>query len=320
MVNDIELLSRIESDLGLNVPFEKGSRFRTRNVWHFYTDGAAVDAMFYDKDDFVSGMNRIYVVSRQYDVIIIAFVLMDTHVHFVLYGEFSECQKFIHDYLKRTSMYISHKHCEQHKLMNVSVSYQEVDSDTYLKTVICYVIKNPVSGGLPYLSHDYPWSSGSLYFRHLEEWTSPFWISSGSVETVRLGYEEQRSYLKCREIISKELKTIGEMVFPGEYVAKDIVERIFRTPKSFSFFMGKSRDEDVESRGMLTSRLSIPMQELRQYRRELCLKLFGVESTRVLSANQRLKLARIMKSRYNSSARMIARLSGLVYDEIKDLL
>jgi hypothetical protein len=33
---------------------------------------------------------------------------------------------------------------------------------------------------------------------------------------------------------------------------------------------------------------------------------------------QRLRLARTLRSRYNSSIKQIARLAGLVYDEVKD--
>lgn len=98
-----ELLGQITSDLGLDRPFVRGQKIIIRNCWHFSTDGNAVDAMFYDEDDFIVGMNRIYTTVRCYRVIILAFSLMDTHIHFVLYGKFDDCNRFIHDYVRRTS-------------------------------------------------------------------------------------------------------------------------------------------------------------------------------------------------------------------------
>lgn len=62
------------------------------------------------------------------------------------------------------------------------------------------------------------------------------------------------------------------------------------------------------------------MQEMRQHKNKVCRELFGVDGIRTLSTTQRLKLARVLKSRYNSSLKQIARLSGLVYPEVKDLL
>ena len=79
-----ELLRQIVSDLGLDAPFVKGQHIPVKNCWHFSTDGNAVDAIFEDEDDFIDGMNRVYVTLQAYRVIILAFSLMDTHVHFIL--------------------------------------------------------------------------------------------------------------------------------------------------------------------------------------------------------------------------------------------
>ena len=110
------------------------------------------------------------------------------------------------------------------------------------------------------------------------------------------------------------------MVFPGEYVAYELVERLFKTRKSFNYFFCKTREEDVDARGGTISQLSIPMQEMRQHKNEMCRELFCVDSIRTLSTEQRLRLAKVLKSRYNSSLKQIIRLSGLVYNEAKDLL
>ena len=88
---DQKLLAQIVSDLGLDLPFVKGRRITIKNCWHFSTDGNAVDSMFYDDDDFIAGMNRVFIVVRGYNVVILAFSLMDTHLHFILYGTFEEC-------------------------------------------------------------------------------------------------------------------------------------------------------------------------------------------------------------------------------------
>ena len=113
---------------------------------------------------------------------------------------------------------------------------------------------------------------------------------------------------------------IDHLIFPGEYVAYEIVERIFKTCKSFNFFLCLTKEEDVESRGGSISLLSIPMQEMRQHKNEVCLELYGMKSIKGLNTQQRLRLARTLRSRYNSSIKQIIRLCGLVYEEAKDKL
>ena len=318
---DQKLLAEIESDLGLNVPYFKGQRIKIKNCWHFSTDGNAVDVMFEDDDDFIAGMNRIFVVVQGYNVVILAFSLMDTHVHFILYGTFEECNRFMHEYVRQTSWYISRTHHESNKLEGVPIHHQAVDTDFYLKTVICYTVKNAPVGGIMFNALDYPWSSGPLYFRKRGLWSSPRWMDDPVVPGPT-GIVKNRQSLRTRknEIVRNTPRMVGPLVFPGEYVAYEVVERIFKTCKSFNYFLCITREEDVDTRGGSISLLSIPMQEMRQHKKEVCEELFGTINVKRLSTDQRLRLARTLRSRYNSSIKQIVRLSGLVYDEVKDLI
>ena len=319
---DEKLLRQIISDLGLNAPFVKGQTISIKNCWHFSTDGKAVDVIFYDDTDFISGMNRIYVTLKSYRIIILAFSLMDNHLHFVLYGDFEQCNQFMHEYVWRTSRHIAVTHHDNHKMDGVPIDYQVVDTDAYLKTVICYTIKNAPAAGIPYNAWDYPWSSGPLYFRRAGLWSSPIWLESEmeKLSDLDLGTHGLRNYLQTNTPSSENVRTIGRLVFPGEYVAFELVEKIFKTCKSFNYFYCKTKEDDVDSRGGDVSRLSIPMKEMRQHKRDVCRELFGVENVKSLSTEQRLRLARTLRAKFNSSPRQIAALSGLVYDEVKDKL
>lgn len=317
-----KLLCQIESDLGLNVPFVKGQNISVKNCWHFYTDGRDVDIMFSDETCLRDGMNRIYVQSLRFDVIILAFVLMDTHVHFVLYGSYSECSAFTHEYIRSTSRYISIRYKEKNRLGSVKINHQEVDTDLYLKIVIPYVIKNPTSGGMPWMPYNYPWSSGALYFARNGNLAPNSW--SGKLDGCRklkeLSIRETRTLFHTRDRIMTDANLLDGLAFPGDYVAYEIVERIFRTTKSFQYFMSLNKEDEIEGRGGSISNLSLPIQELRQHKNEICMDIFGRKTVRDLDTTQRIKLAKILKSRFNSSTKQIARLCGLKYDEIIGIL
>lgn len=321
MKTSFNISGRIESDLGLNVPYVKGTNIPISNCRHYCTDGGSVDTMFYDEQDFVEGMNRIYAVYMKYKVVILAFVLMDTHVHFVLYGDEKETGGFVHEYLRRTSLRIARRHGDNKKLKSIPVTSQLIDNDYYLKTAICYVIKNPTVAGLQVTPYDYPWSSGSLYFRKTDCWTSPLW--SGGIfgpEIMNMSLRRARKVFGTKFARKAEVMSAGGMIFPGEYVAFEMVGRIFRTCRNFNYFMGISREEDLSPLSVTASRLSIPINEMRQHRKELGMELFGESSLKNMSASQRLKLARTLRSRYGSSARQVARVCGLVYDEVMELI
>lgn len=326
MMKDINgSLRQIASDLGIDAPFVKGEKIPIHNCWHFTTDGNAVDYIFADEQDFIDGMNRIFIVAALFDIVILAFCLMDNHVHFILYGKYDDCNRFMHEYIRRTSMRISTKHSDKRKLYEVPIFHQEIKDDSYLKKSICYVIKNPPKGGLPYNAYDYPWSSGALYMRKTPtsstaRWTSPLWLTEENSAFSTMSKRQAKSTFKTNKELPENLRMIGEMIFPGEYVAYELVNKIFKTHKSFNYFMSATKDEDIEANIGIISRLSIPIQEMRQHKTEVCKELFGQETIRSLSTQQRLKLVKVLKSRYNSSPKQIVKMCGLVYDEVKNLI
>jgi len=312
--------TRLVNDIGLNKLSMNVSdkSIPVENCWHFSSDGRCVDSMFYDDEDFKSGMNRVYILSKKYNVIILAFILMDTHFHFVLYGEFDECQRFAHEFLRQTSQNLMLRHKDSNKLLRIPLSHQTIDNHWYLKTVISYVLKNAPVGGLRATYYDYPWSSGALYFRCYDGWTSPFWTKIEQ-EMIAVAVSSSRRGKKAVSQYGDRLLPDG-IVFPGDYVAYEEVELLYRTHRSFNYFICKVKDEDVESIGGAISRLSFPIQELRQKRQELCDQYFGGRNVRRLNAEERLHLARTMKSRFRCSVKQIARICCLKYEEIVDLI
>lgn len=307
------------SDLAIGLPFIKGQNLPVKNCWHFSTDGTVQDVLFRDEGDFIAAMNRIYLVGRKFNVVILAFCLMDNHVHFILYGDFDTCNRFMHEFIRLTSMSIAYRHRLSENLRDLPIHHQAILDDAYLKTAICYVIKNPPVAGLPWQGHDYPWSSGPLYFRSYNAWTSPGWTQRiGTLKGMSAQRREQ--VFHTREPLPDELKVMDGMILPSNYIPVDLVERIFRSHRSFLFFLSRSREEDVESRGGAISRLSLPDVELRQHKRNMIRELYGKASSRDLDTAQRLRLAKEMRRRFNSSVKQISRMVGLRAEELEAFL
>ncbi len=127
-------------------------------------------------------------------------------------------------------------------------------------------------------------------------------------------------FLKSKMQLPENIAIVNSIIHPSEYVAFEIVESIFKTHKSFNWFMCISKEEDVEAKGGVISHLSIPLGELSQNLRKICKEHFNVDSTRTLCTKDRIKLAKILRARYNSYPKQISRAYGLIYDEVKDLI
>jgi REP element-mobilizing transposase RayT len=65
-----------------------------RGYYHLFSDGFRTDVLFEDVKAFVAGMNIVALCYLKCEARILAFVLMDNHVHFILYGEEQECILF----------------------------------------------------------------------------------------------------------------------------------------------------------------------------------------------------------------------------------
>lgn len=301
------------ADLGIGQPFSKGQSTPVRNCWHFSTDGAFAEVIFRDREDFVDGMNRIYLIALRYGIVILAFCLMDNHVHFILYGRLEDCQKFMSEYVRQISSTISRRYGLTKELNTLPIHYQTISDDLYLKTAICYVIKNPTVAGLPYMPYDYPWSSGSLYFRQEA-------LPRSGEDLSGMSSRDRMRVFHTKRALPDELLVQDGLILPENYVAVREVEQLYRTHRSFNYFLGTSREDTIESRGGAISRLSLPDSEMRQHRRELSRELFSRDSPRMLNTTQRLRLARELRRRFNSSPKQLARLVGLRLEEVEGML
>ena len=96
-------------------------------------------------------MNRIFVVGYRFDILIVAFVLMDTHVHFILYGDFDACSRFMHEYVRITSMYMSSRYMEYKSLKNIEIPLpsMEVQKQISDRLDVYRLLCNDITSGLP---------------------------------------------------------------------------------------------------------------------------------------------------------------------------
>ena len=112
---------------------------------HVCTDGNALEWMFKDTEDFVAGVNRIGICAIETFVHVIAFVLMDNHVHFVLYGTMPQCKNFINKYKLLTGKWIGAKYRVSDHLRHLPSQLILIEDPEQLLDTIAYLDRMSIS-------------------------------------------------------------------------------------------------------------------------------------------------------------------------------
>lgn len=85
------------------------------DCYHCYTDGNRADVMFPDTDAKVYGMNVIPALVRKAGTVVLAFVLMDNHVHFCLNGHEENCRRFMKLYVFAVANYLTKRFGQEYR-------------------------------------------------------------------------------------------------------------------------------------------------------------------------------------------------------------
>ena len=313
------LLEQLRIDLSIGHPFIKGHLRPVRNCWHFSSDGNCAFALFETEADFKAAMNRLARLALRSRVLILAFCLMDNHVHFVLYGELQDCEAFTREFLNLTAHYNSRKRGIGKGTASIPVSHQRIDDEEYLLNCICYDLRNPPVNGLKYTFYDYPWSSGPLYFRSAGTWTAPLWTCihkdcpapvASFFKVCRageLGPKALKKLLGSEQPVPEDWMICDGMVLPSSYIPVGTVEALFKSHRAFNFFIGRNKEKEMEDiMGVWTS-LNLQDTEMRRHRDEEITALYGSTSIRDLNMPQRIEVGRILRKKYMTSVKQIAR-------------
>ena len=286
-----------------------------RLYYHICSDGNYADVLFRNEQDFKAAMNRIAVCTLKRPVVLLAFVLMGNHFHFV--GRFcseDDCYGFANDFKRLTGKYNSDIYHEKASLGRLLVKAIPVTDETQLRTLIGYVVKNPTKARLG-MFYSYRWGTGSLYFREEDER-----MHNDSVTVSCLGARSRRQI--CRTRVSLPLGWIIKegIILPENYVAVKEVELLYKTTRSYMYFLSMNKDDEIERDLGEWNELRLSDAEMRIARSKMSMEMFGTDNIRDLSAPLRLKIAKAMRAKYLCSKKQIARIVLLPYDVVEKAL
>ena len=277
----------------------------SKGYFHVCTDGRSLPWMFKDESDFIAGVNRIGICCLRTGAKVVAYVLMDNHVHFVLRGTMPKCKEFITLYKQLTGTWIHVKYGLNDYLRLLPTSILLLDTEERLLNTIAYIDRNSIVAGYRYLPTEYPWGSARYVFKD----------STGKDDTRPLSTmtrRTQRTLLSTRIMLPGEWKVDSKgMLCPDSFLDTSVIESYFKTPARYAYFLAKKLEGAVEQEMESSQKIFVPDIELREIVRKMVLQDYGKRSVTDLDAHARLSIARKLRYRYASTLKQISRMVHL---------
>lgn len=283
---------------------------------------------FRDEEDFVTGMNYVAIqAALAPEVVVLAFILMSNHVHFVLYGIRQEVEAFVNGFKGRFSHYLGRKYGVKEFLRRNKLDIKEISEDEAeaLERAIAYVQMNCVAASICLYPGQYPWGTGSTFFqagwdgrnsgsRHAAQKYRRLGNLSGR-ERIRLMHSRAALKLPNEWLLSE-----SGFVLPESYVDVNHVESVFRFSKRMQYFLSSS--------SKARKRLEAEDEKLPAFRDQVILgalpdllqSLFHKPAFGALSTQEQAETLRQVRFRFSAGIHQAARVCGISYTEAARLL
>ena len=283
---------------------------------------------FRDEEDFVTGMNYVAIqAALTPEVMVLAFILMSNHVHFVLYGTRQEVEAFVNGFKGRFSHYLGRKYGVKEFLRRNKLDIKEISEDEAeaLERAIAYVQMNCVAASICLYPGQYPWGTGSTFFqagwdgrdsgsRHATQKYRRLGNLSGR-ERIRLMHSRAALKLPNEWLLSE-----SGFVLPESYVDVNHVESVFRFSKRMQYFLSSS--------SKARKRLEAEDEKLPAFRDQVILgalpdllqSLFHKPAFGALSTQEQAETLRQVRFRFSAGIHQAARVCGISYTEAARLL
>ena len=283
--------------------------------FHICTDGNAVPWIFQDDEDFIAGVNRIAICKLITGVTVVCFILMDNHLHIILYGTVLKCKAFINNYKRLTGIWISRKYCISEYLKHLPSEIIPITSEESLLNTIAYIDRNSIVAGYRYMPREYPWGTARYIFQ------DPSCRQMGSsVSLSDLTVRARRSLLKSRVTVPTDWDVDSRgMILPKYFVDISRLERIFKSPSRYSYFLAKKLEGEIEMSMENSKKTFLNDKELREVTRKLIINKFGV-SDKELDIKSKLVIAKELRYNYLSTVKQISRMLSLSEDLLKNFI
>ena len=132
--------------------------FSNSKIYHIIIKGIDESTIFYDDEDRNVFFNKLKVTKKKFKYKILAYCLMNNHVHLVISIENENLSKGIQSLIIRYASYFNRKYDRKGPFVQNRFNSKKVESQRYFLEVCRYVHRNPEKAGIE-KTEKYRWSS-----------------------------------------------------------------------------------------------------------------------------------------------------------------
>jgi len=281
--------------------------------WHMYTPGNMTSIIFSQEEDFIFGMNLIAQAAAKFpDVKICTFEIMNNHLHFILSGEEYRCRQMFCKIKERLNRYLKTKG-QAPDFSRFDCSLVRITDLKMLRNEIIYVNRNGYVARHDCTPFTYPWGAGAAFFNN-------FIRLIPSTRYSELTIRQKREICKSKDIdLPGDLRVYNGVILPSSYCILKKAEQMFRDPHHYFNMLSKNWEAYSEIAKRLGDTITITDEEMYGAVCALSTKEFGCKNPRLLSPENKVMLARRMKSEYNASSKQIRSILKLNQDIVEEM-
>ena len=291
------------------------------SYYHLLADGRLTRRFIISDTDYYAAFNILGVCAAQSGFTILSFSLEETHPHILGFGEMETCLRFKELY---EITYFRHIVTSRGSADGVKfkIDIIEITNADHLKNVGTYIISQATKDGKDVMPYDYPWGTGSMYFRdgrHNSIWCfdskgcycEPFPIG-------RLSARSQALLLHTKRRVPQTWQISNGFLLPDNYIDVAHYEHIYRTHNCYRSFMssGKNRDNEILNEIAKVRGVMLEDREAKSVCQKTSIDIFRTENILKLSGEQRLILAQKLRKNHNISIRQLSDLVKLPESEL----
>lgn len=278
---------------------------KKKDMKYYHLFSAPLDScpLFRDDKDRKFFLNRIVIYLSGKNIMVYAYCLMDNHIHFLMSGEeqeikdlFSDMKREYGKWLKKTDSVISVN------LEDFSVSLRVIKGADDFKTVVAYILRNPMVAGMG-SPISYMWNSSFLYFNPMIDLLRDYSLKE-------YGILKFRQEIARREQIPMDYRILDGIYNPRYWCQYKKVEQIFGRSVDYFKLLGKwGVENEEEAKMQQIERNAYSDSQILTKVNEYC-TLIGVDKVEELSAIDIKMLVRTLQERWGASKKQIKRIIG----------
>lgn len=279
---------------------------------HLYTSPLETDLLMEDDEDRTIILNLVALVSRKTGAEVLAYALMNNHIHLVLRADEVLGRILFETLHKRVARYLATRN-RAGCMKKVTYGITPITSLKQFRDEVAYVIRNPFVAREDVNLFAYRWCSGYLYFNN-------FLSQTAGKPAEKLSYRERRTITRSSsEKVPPGFRTVGTLILPESFVNYQLVEQLFVSARQFLYWALKNLEAQIQVASSYGERPFLSDDELFLLSRDLCENMFGTRQPKELTTEQKKEYVMAMRNQYHASNKQLARLTTLSQAEVDEM-